>query len=41
METKHIFSQVGWGKGPPKLRGLACAYHPVALGSNPNHNVYA
>ena len=25
---------------PPKLRGFACAYHSVAKGSNPEHNIY-
>ena len=26
---------------PPELRGFDCAYHYVAPGLNPKHNIYA
>ena len=28
-------------KLPPQLSGFVCAYRPVALGSNPEHAIYA
>ena len=36
----NVKSKVWLGR-PPLLRGFVCTYHPKALGSNPEHTIFA
>ena len=41
LSGKNLILKILKIGGPPKLHGIACAYHSAAAGSNPKHTICA